>query len=135
MVDEQTYSSEETVFDVTNRLRSIEGKYNLLRDRVLIINNNMIEEYKKNLIELKAINQSIKEIKEDIFKIKENLRHVVMELEIFAKKEDVKFLEKYINLWNPMNFVTQSDVLRMIEESKHHKSKEIKEEKHAKSRL
>lgn len=122
MATEQTYSAENLLFDVTSRVRGLEGKYNLLRDRVLIINNNMIEEYKKVSSELKIMDGEIKEIKSDIFKIKESMRHLIKETELFARKEDVQFLEKYINFWNPMKFVTEDDVVRLIQ---HHKSKEV----------
>src|SRR3989344_7013786 len=112
MGTEQTYSQEGVFLDVNNRVRDLEGKYNLLRDRVLIINNNMIDEYKKVMSEVKIINSDIREIKSDIFKIKENLKHMIKEFELFARQEDVKFLEKYINLWNPMNFVTEQEVIK-----------------------
>ena len=75
----------------------------------------MIEEYKKLLAELKGINGNIKEIKGDVFKLKETIRHLVKETELYARKEDVQFLEKYINLWNPMKFVTEEDVEKIIE--------------------
>ena len=127
MATEQTYSPEEILFDVSSRVRSMEGKYNLLRDRVLIINNNMIEEYKRLMSELKIIDSEVKEIKSDIFKIKDSIRHLVKETELFAKKEDVQFLEKYINFWSPMKFVTEEDVVRIIEQHKKHK-KEVKKD-------
>ena len=63
--------------DTIGRMRALEGKYNLLRDRMLIINNNMIEQYKKNIAETRTINEDIKEIKIDIFKIKETIKHLV----------------------------------------------------------
>ena len=115
MTAEQTYSPEEILFDITSRVRSLEGKYNLLRDRVLIINNNMVEEYKKLMSEVRIINEDLKEIKQDVFKIKESIRHLVKETELFSRKEDVQFLEKYINFWNPMKFVTEEDVMRTLQ--------------------
>ena len=115
MAQEQTYSPEEVLFDVNSRVRSLEGKYNLLRDRVLIINNNMIEEYKKIVGEIKFIDSEIKDIKGDVFKLKESIRHLIQEVELYARKEDVQFLEKYINLWNPMKFTTEEDVVKLIE--------------------
>ena len=116
-------SQEQEMYDTIGRIRTLEGKYNLLRDRVLIINNNMIEEYKKTIGEIKAINNDVKEIKGDIFKIKESMKHILKELELFARKEDVKFLEKYINLWNPLKFATEEDVKRIIEEKLKDKTK------------
>lgn len=128
MPAEQTYSPEEILFDLNSRVRTIEGKYNLLRDRVLIINNNMIEEYKKIMGEIKFIDGEVKDIKGDIFKIKESIRHLIKEIEFFARKEDVQFLERYINLWNPMKFTTEEDVIRLIES---HKGKKEVEKEHA----
>ena len=46
------------------------------------------------------------------------MKHLLKELELFARKEDVKFLEKYINLWNPMKFVTEQDVKNLLEHNK-----------------
>ncbi len=131
MAQEQTYSPEDILLDITSRVRGLEGKYNLLRDRVLIINNNMVEEYKKIITETKIINGDIKEIKSDIFKLKESIRHLIKETEIFARKDDVQFLEKYINLWNPMKFVTEEDVLKIIEHQKTSKKKEEVENNNA----
>ncbi len=110
----QPVGLQEFLLDVNARVRDLEGKYNLLRDRVLIINQNMIEEYKKTINEVRVINLDIKEIKRDIFQIKETLRHLIQEIDFFARKEDVKVLEKYINLWNPMNFTTEKEVVRIV---------------------
>ncbi len=77
----------------------------------------MILEYKKVLSEVRTINTDIKEIKTELFNIKEILRHLVSELERTARKEEVKVLEKYINLWNPMNFVSETEVKKMIQEA------------------
>ncbi|MEK6948054.1 MAG: hypothetical protein AABX19_02310 [Nanoarchaeota archaeon] len=130
MAEQQQISGNEDIMDTIGRIRSLEGKYNLLRDKVLIINNNMIQEYKKITTETKSLNDDIKEIKKDIFKIKESMKHLLNELELFARKEDVKFLEKYINLWNPLKFTTENDVKRLIQESleEYQKIKEKKSE-------
>lgn len=126
--EEQEYAQENPQVDVVNRIRELEGKYNLLRDRVLIMNNNMIEEYKKIIGEIKVVDEDIRHIKTDIFNIKESIKHIINDLELFAKKDEVKYLEKYINLWNPMKFTTESDVRRILGE---HKKEDLK--KHARS--
>ena len=115
----QTQPAEEEgniILDLNSRTRVLEGKYNLLRDKVIVINQNMIEEYKKLLADTKAINYEIKEIRDEIFKIKETIKHLIKELSLFAKKDDVRSLEKYINIWNPMKFATEKEVKSLIEE-------------------
>ncbi len=115
-MQEQESGLQEFLVDMNARVRDLEGRYNLLRDRVLVINQNMIEEYKKTVNEDRVINSDIKDIKKEIFEIKETLRHLIGEIDFFARKEDVKLLEKYINLWNPMNFTTEKEVLRIVQD-------------------
>jgi hypothetical protein len=117
---------QEMFFDVIGRVRALEGKYNLLRDRALMINQNMIDSIQRNNGEFVSLNDDVKQIKHDIFELKETIRHLVEELGNFSRKEDVKVLEKYINLWNPLKFVTEDDVRKIIkEEEKENKVKKI----------
>ncbi len=102
--------------EIVNRIRSLENKYNLLGERLLVVNQNMINQFKKNTTEFKAINDDIKEIRSEIFKIKETIKDLSRELQFFATKEHIKTLEKYINLWNPMKFITEEDLNRIFEE-------------------
>ena len=135
MADETSFGQEGmATTDIISRTRVLEGKYNLLRDRVLVINQNMIDEYKRLLIELKGLNSDIKDVRDDVFKIKEALKHLIKELDLFARKDDVKVLEKYINLWNPMKFTTEQDVINIIKEHSRHKEQEAVKKYGAKKR-
>ena len=117
MVEEQGYAQEQNGnMDVFSRIRTVEGKYNMLRDRVLIINQNMIAQYQKSSAEMKALEEDLQEVKHSLFQIKETLKHLVREMENFSRKDELRVLEKYINLWNPMNFVTAEEVERIIAE-------------------
>ena len=102
--------------DPEEKLRILESRYSLMRDRMLIINQNMIDQYKKLNSEIRLINDDLKEIKRDLNDLKELNRHVISELQTFARKDNLKVLEKYINFWNPLNFVTEDDVKKLIEE-------------------
>ena len=98
------------VSELGARIRTLENKYNLLGERLLIVNQNMIEEYKKLMKELKMMNADIREIKADIMNVKETANNIVKELENFAKKDQIKVLEKYIDLWDPLKFVTEDQL-------------------------
>ena len=121
---EATYQDINPVLsDIINRIRALEGKYNLLGERILIINQNMISQYKKSLPEIKAINSDIKEIKSELFKLKEVIKDLAKEMQFFATKEDIKVLEKYINLWNPMKFITEEELDTILDEKIKNKRK------------
>ena len=106
------------VMDIGARIRVLENKYNTVNEHLLMINQNMIEEYKKMIEEMKAIDTELKQAKQDIFNIKETVKKMVRETEIFARKDELKVLEKYINLWNPINFVTQEDLDKILKSKK-----------------
>ena len=38
--------------DLSSRVRILESKYNLIGERLLVVNKNMIEEYKKTLTQI-----------------------------------------------------------------------------------
>ena len=104
--------------ELNTRVRILEGKYNLTRERMLLINQNMIDHYKDLNSEIKIIKDDIREIKETLEIIKDTSRSLVKEMAFFARKEQLKVLEKYINMWNPLNFITQEEVVELIEKER-----------------
>ncbi|MBS3150332.1 hypothetical protein J4425_00805 [Candidatus Woesearchaeota archaeon] len=104
--------------DSLERLRLIESRYGMLRDRMIIVNQNMIDEYKKLSQNIKILDSEIKDVKKDMIQIKDALNAVSRELKNFSKVEDFKVLEKYINFWNPLKFVTEEEVLRIIKDKR-----------------
>lgn len=102
--------------EVIARLRSLESKYNDITEKTLMINKNMLDEYKTFSRHLRLQESEMKDIKLELNKIKEVLKSVSSETQGYAKKENLKVLEKYINLLNPMNNLTEEDVRRIIKE-------------------
>jgi len=108
----------QVIVDLNNRIRTLENKYNLLGERLLIVNQNMIEEYKRLLREMKVLNEDLRDMRQEIVMTQDTTRNMVKEMEFFAKKEQVKVLEKYISLLNPMWFVTEEEVQNIMKEHK-----------------
>lgn len=121
MVTEQVQDVTFVIADLNNRVRTVETKYNLLGERVLIVNKNMIEEYKKVITEIKIMNEELREIRRETAEMKDVIRNVVAELNGFAKKDAVKSLEKYVKLLSPLNFVTEEELKRVVDELKNAK--------------
>ena len=100
--------------ELNTRIRILEGKYNLTRERMLLINQNMIDHYKTLNEEIRTVKKDLKEIKEIMETIKETNASMIKEMSFFARKDQLKVLEKYINMWNPLNFITKEEVLELI---------------------
>ncbi|MFH1439112.1 MAG: hypothetical protein ABIG89_00980 [Candidatus Woesearchaeota archaeon] len=104
----------EIVRDVTRRLRVMEERMTTDRKNILLNQQNILSSTKKVNNELKNINTEFSEIKKEIASINEQLTLVMNSLANTTKKDDVKVLEKYIELWEPLNFVTKREVETLI---------------------
>ena len=110
-----TQNAGDVISDINSKIRSMESKNSLLSEHLLTVNQNSIEEYKRLGKEISILNSELKKLKEELFNVKQALNGFLRETDFFAKKNDIKVLEKYINLWNPLEFVTENDVERIIE--------------------
>lgn len=101
--------------ELANRLRVLESKHGTYAEKLLVMNQNMIEEHKKTISEIKSVRQDLVNINKDIETVKNVVKHLSDEAGKFAKNQDVKVLQKYIDYWNPMNFMTEKDVLKLVD--------------------
>ncbi len=106
------------VSELGARVRTLENKYNLIGERLLMVNQNMIDEYKKLIKELKIMNSDMHEIKVEMANVKETMNMLVKEMENFASKNQMKVLEKYMDLISPLKFVTEDQVRELIKSKK-----------------
>jgi len=106
------------VADLNSRVRSLENKYNTLTERLLVINQNMIQEYKKLMEEMRNISKDSKTTRMNIASTQEVVKDVVKELSIFAKKDQIKMLEKYIDMINILKLVTDEQLEERLESFK-----------------
>ena len=109
--------------DFSRRLKILEERYNNLKSRTQLIDQNVLMNNKKQTTEFKTINSDISELKNSINNINEKINLIIKELMNTAKKVDVEVLQKYINLWEPVNFATRKEVEKLFSELKSEKEK------------
>mgnify|MGYP000238763719 CR=1 FL=1 len=102
--------------DTVRRTRTLEGRYSNLERRSQVIEENMLEHNRKLSSEIRLMNQDLSEIKKDMASLNEKMQVLAVELQDFAKKDDVMVLKKYIDYWQPLNFVTQNQVEKIIKD-------------------
>jgi len=90
----------------------IEEKQRLLKDRLLLIGQNLIEIKEKNEHEILNLKKEIELLKNSTDKIKNFLETISGEFEKFAKKEDLNILIKQAKMFQPLDFVKKSDLPR-----------------------
>ena len=101
---------------LSRRLRLLEEGFANLRRFFQITEENIIAKNKHYSAEIKTIASDIMEVRKEIAELRDKLGLVIRELQTVARREEVKVLEKYINLWNPIRFVTHNEVESIINE-------------------
>lgn len=99
---------------LTARLRIMEERSSNTRRKIQLIEQDILSERKKSVQEFQATIKDMTEIKKEIDLLKSKLVLVIKELKLSAKREDVLVLQKYLNLWEPVHFVTQNEVEKMV---------------------
>lgn len=96
-----------------SKMRDIEEKQRILKDRLLLIGKNLIdtkEETSQKIIEIK---KDIELLKQSMQKISSFLENISDEFSKFAKKEDFEILTKQAKMFQPMDFATKRDLERL----------------------
>lgn len=106
----------EEVEATINRLRVMEERYTNLQTELRVTEENMIRRGKKLTTDIKTLTLDINELRKEINEIKDKVLLIIKEMQSGAKKEDVTVLQKYIDMWEPMNFVTHKEVQEIIDE-------------------
>ncbi len=103
------------VNSLSRTIKLLEDKYYNLRKKVQVDEENSLAQDKKMSNEIKVIKSDVLEVKKEMEDLKDKIRLIVKELKMTANAEDVKVLKKYLDLWEPVEFVTRNEVKKMID--------------------
>ena len=111
-------SAEESGFDTAKLyvwIKGVESKVNTLVREVDVLKNDYIKKHNDLKRELKIFNDDILALKRTQNQAQQKMDLVIKELKQTAGVEDVAVLKKYVEFWNPLNFVTQKDLDRAVQ--------------------
>ncbi len=107
--------------EVAKEVNNVERAVKVLEDRVYnvrekekINSENVLETNKKIFSEIRVINSELLESKRDIEDIKTKLRLIINDLKTAARKEDIDLVKKYLELWEPVSFITRNEAEKII---------------------
>lgn len=104
------------VNNISRRMMILEERYTTLRKKSQLTDQNFLNGGKKASTDMHTVHEQIDELKKDLDDTIEKMRIIVRELKECAKHSDVEVLQKYINLWQPLNFVTRDTVTKLVSE-------------------
>ena len=104
------------IANIGRSTRTLEERTANLTRKSQISEQNMLMTNKKVSSEIKTINDNLHELNKAIAEIKDHLRLIIEELKRCAKKEEMKVLQRYVDMWEPVNFVTRNEVEKIIKD-------------------
>lgn len=104
------------ISNLTRRLKLIEERFISLKSKSTMLEESEMDEKKIVEKEVKDLGTQIKDIKLSVSQIKDDVLLIIKELQTLAKKDKVDMLEKYIEIWSPINYVSQNEVSKMVKD-------------------
>ncbi|MBT6689969.1 hypothetical protein HN903_04650 [archaeon] len=101
--------------DFNTRLRDLDERNKLIRERVLLLGKNLISSRQDIEDELKEIKKNNQEIKQDLEKIKRTSNLLLTEFNKFVKREELALVERMLKDFQPLEFMRKKDVEELIE--------------------
>lgn len=98
------------ISDLDRRLRTLEERYSNLRKKLQLTDENLLDAERSFSKELKSFNDESLELKKQVNDFSEKIGMLGSEMGGVAQKSDLKVLEKYLDMWNPTNFVTRKEL-------------------------
>lgn len=88
--------------DTAVKLRDLEEKQRVLKDRTLLIGRNLIDLREETTSDLLEIKKEIELMKRDLERLKSFLESASEEFSKFARKDDVEILKKQARMFQPL---------------------------------
>jgi hypothetical protein len=115
MADKETYNPAEAMLaDIGVKLRDIEEKQNIVKDRVLLIGENLISEKEETSQLINDIKTDVVRINEDVRRLKMAIERIVDDSNNFVRKNEFEILQRQFQMFQPLELARISDVESMI---------------------
>ncbi len=95
---EEGYQEQQASLDVSIRLRDLEEKNRLIRDRVLLLGQSVVDERDKTFKEIQEIKGSLIKLKDDVNRLKELMQRMAEQIIQMARKEELMILQRQFDL-------------------------------------
>ncbi len=101
--------------DSSRRLKVLEDRYLTIRKKTQLTDQNMLEMSKRFNSEIVALNGELNKLRILMKDVTEKVNQLITETGGLAKRQELITLNKYVDLWRPMNFITREQMNREFE--------------------
>lgn len=102
------------IAELNERVRMLETRVKQIRENQRVLSENMLTKTEELRNMIRELNFKMEEMKGQVKALQDIVKAFSKEIENVARVQDVKVLEKYINLIDPTRFLTKDEALRLI---------------------
>ncbi|MBU0756807.1 MAG: hypothetical protein KKF44_01970 [Nanoarchaeota archaeon] len=102
--------------EILRRLRILEERYSNLRKKNQLSDQNMLEDTKRLSQEIAVIQSTVNDLKKEVIEVNTKIKLLTEEMSQSVRKADLDLLSKYLDLWQPMNFIRKEEAKRIVED-------------------
>ncbi len=89
---------EQDIIDPNMILRDLEEKTRLLRDRVLLLGQSIIDERNKSFKEIQELKSIVLKLKDDTERLKELMQRMAEQISQTARKDELMIIQRQLDL-------------------------------------
>ncbi|NMB80332.1 MAG: hypothetical protein GYA14_00760 [Ignavibacteria bacterium] len=95
----------------------MEEKQSIIKDRVIMIGNNLVSEKDKVDEEISELKKNIMTIGNDVKRLKMMLEGVIETNSNFVKRSEFEILERQFKMFEPLNLARMTDVENLVKKA------------------
>jgi zona occludens toxin (predicted ATPase) len=99
--------------ETSTKVRDLEEKQRIIKDRILLVGQNLIEMKEDIHTTFLDIKKDIEIMKRDIERLKSFFEAASGEFSKFARKDDLEILSKQAKMFQPLELVTKKDLEKL----------------------
>ncbi|NTV22893.1 MAG: hypothetical protein HGA85_00770 [Nanoarchaeota archaeon] len=104
--------------DVMRRLRLLEDRYSSIRKKSQFIEQNLLKDTKDVFEEIRVLHTDLSDLRLQFSELSEKMGKLNEEVAGSVSKTELDVVAKYLDFWQPLNFITREEAVKMIEEYK-----------------
>ena len=104
------------VVELRESLKIFDQRLSQLKDTIRMVDQNNIDKYKETKELLQGLSSSVSSNKTQVLELEDAMDRLSKQLEKFAKQQDIKVIEKYLEFIDPSRFLSKEDVIKIVDE-------------------
>jgi len=117
MASQEQSPVQENYSDTSVKLRDLEEKQSIIKDRVLLIGENLVSEKEDTDLKINELKAKISGIEEELRRLKLSFQMMIDNVNNLVRKNEFEILKRQFEMFQPLDLARITDVESMIEKA------------------